>query len=899
MADIGYNQGIADVMPQTQAPDDYQNVQSKVGAAVSGFGDAAADTAKFFGTVAADNAFNEYQDVTTKILRGDPNKTTIGPDGQPVQDTGYYGLQGRAALDARPQVQQQLDDALKEIEGGLRTPQQLAQFESYSRRYRASTFTDIGNHANTEAQGWYKQVNGISAQNAIDAISSQPLDTATVLTSAADLTNAYTKQAQIDGATPGDPIWQEAILRARQDAFKAQVRGVGATDPSRAVNMLQKSQALAGTDYPTLYSDLKNRADAQDALSLATGATTGAVGKVTQDYAASLANPAQPIYRTAVTEMPGGMSPNALARTVQIESNGHADVVNASGHTGLGQFSAATWKLFGAGGDPKNPDDAIRAIQRYAVANSNYLTPRLGREPTDAELYLAHQQGPRGAALLLTHPDASAVSLLGRDAVIRNHGTASMTAAQYAAMWTRRFNAATPGNIVTGTDPVAPRQSFAPTTVAGGPAGPQSVPAGGIPASPDDVGRPAAPVPLAPLPSGNDRGSASASPDGVPNVAPASAPPLSSKAAAFQAIAASDASPEVKQRAYALASQQLATQAAMDDATAAQRRQLNDQAANGYMTQILKPGADISGLMGQVAEDQSLDWQTKQSLSSAIISHAGESVSAASAVYGPGFFSLYQQVTAGSDSPSRVSDVGTILRRAGQGGDLTLVGAQKLIDVLGQMKRSPDDAAINTTKTSLLAYAKSKISADTTGMPLVPGMAMLHDAQGEMLFNSRFVPKFEAAYDKWVGAGKNPWEFLTQENVDKLATGVRSPHEMAMAKLMAQQTGIDASQLQAPPAPAGIDEDSWHVVVNLPPIIAAGKPISMDGWSKALQLLVAQPTRTQVDHLNRAMGPDAAFDAQSILDALGVPIRDPASPDDRQNILLPLTGAAANVEHAP
>lgn len=64
----------------------------------------------------------------------------------------------------------------------------------------------------------------------------------------------------------------------------------------------------------------------------------------------------------------------------------------------------------------------------------------LGREPTQGELYLAHQQGLGGAIKLLTNPTANAIDLLGRKQVKLNGGNESMNAISFARMWTKKFD---------------------------------------------------------------------------------------------------------------------------------------------------------------------------------------------------------------------------------------------------------------------------------------------------------------------------------------------------------------------------------------------------------------------------------------------------------------------------
>ena len=627
------------------------------------------------------------------------------------------------------------------------------------------------------------------------------------------------------------------------------MQAIAATDPSMALCILKEKQAIAGVDYEPLYNALRDKADRQDGLDLS-ASVLGRQQAVTSAAAAtSITNPAQPVYRQAVTDIPGGMSTTALARTVQLESGGDAGIVNASGHKGLGQFSAATWAAFGGGGDPTSSTDSINAIQRYAAANSKYLTPILGRPPTDAELYLAHQQGPEGAAKLLANPNVSAATLIGEKAVTQNGGTAGMTAGQFTTMWAHKFN---------GTVPISATPS------------PQNIPAN-------------APAPfVSPQAAAGEPAPVSAAP-AAPQANPLPGESLSDKASAYQAIEASNLSPQAKQYAYENVNRQLAAQQIADDANTAQRKQQSDLAAGGYMTQILSAGP-TPDLLAKIAQDPKLTWETKESLTNAARGHAEESASGATAAYGPGFWKAYQQVSAPAGDPSRVSDVAAILGRAALGGDLTLAGAQKLVTVMGQNTRSTDDAQTNVALKGLIDGEKSKMSFQQIGDVQGP-----KDPKGEQIFETRFVPKVMGAYDQWIKAGKDPWQFLTQDNFDKLANGLRSPKEMALAKL--QATG-DTSQSQLPPAPQGVDEDGWKLALNVPTLLKNGSPRSIQNWAAALTALQTSPTPDVIKQFDEHYAASGVT-AKDMLDVMGVAPQASVSPDDRWTAAKPEEAPAA------
>ncbi len=172
---------------------------------------------------------------------------------------------------------------------------------------------------------------------------------------------------------------------------------------------------------------------------------------------------AQPTLMTQA-ENAYGLPTNYLGRTAQIESGGWANASNPSGAAGLFQFVPSTWAKYGApGASPLNPQAATVAAARLAADNSATLTKALGRPPTGAEFYLAHQQGAGGAAALLANPNAPAASLVGARAVVSNGGTPNMTAGQFAGMWERKFNGQGGGNFsLSGPSPMGQGVSMPP-----------------------------------------------------------------------------------------------------------------------------------------------------------------------------------------------------------------------------------------------------------------------------------------------------------------------------------------------------------------------------------------------------------------------------------------------------
>lgn len=142
----------------------------------------------------------------------------------------------------------------------------------------------------------------------------------------------------------------------------------------------------------------------------------------------------------AAVEQQYGLPAGYLGRTAHIESRGNPLAQNErSSAGGLFQFIDRTARQYGLE-NRFDPVQATDAAARLARDNAAHLSRVLGRPPTGAELYLAHQQGAGGASKLLGNPNARAVDIVGADAVRLNGGHAGMTAGEFANLWLGKFD---------------------------------------------------------------------------------------------------------------------------------------------------------------------------------------------------------------------------------------------------------------------------------------------------------------------------------------------------------------------------------------------------------------------------------------------------------------------------
>lgn len=230
-----------------------------------------------------------------------------------------------------------------------------------------------------------------------------------------------------------DQLTRDTAFKASQSAIVT-AQQAGWIDPLKASELRQKQ----AESWPLAYlATLPPRARAAILAPAGSGVASAPLGP---GVSAAVAQAAKAHGEDAET----------LARTIQIESGGDPGVVNpSSGAFGLIQAIGSTAQHLGIN---KNSTVAEQANAGAVLQSENRaaLTKGLGRGPTPAEIYLAHQQGAEGAMALISFPDKNAVQALADGAgvpleqakasIIGNGGTLDMTAGQFAGMWQKRFD---------------------------------------------------------------------------------------------------------------------------------------------------------------------------------------------------------------------------------------------------------------------------------------------------------------------------------------------------------------------------------------------------------------------------------------------------------------------------
>ena len=326
--------------------------------------------------------------------------------------------------------------------------------------------------------------------------------------------------------------------------------------------------------------------------------------------------------------------------------------------------------------------------------------------------------------------------------------------------------------------------------------------------------------------------------------------PYALRDVAYRNVMTSDQPDQVKQVAFREINRDFAEATIAAEADAKAKADANDAAVKDYVTQIIKPGGATQQMIEQMANDPRLKGSTLESLYSFAVSKGGLEDPAQ---FGPKYAETYQRILAPPGDPNRINDATDILRMGIPGGGLSGTGVQKALQIFTESRKDPDQASVNQTKSSLLQYAKSKLSFDQE--MLFPGVKPLADPKGVQAFDAVFVPRFEAAYDAWVKGGKNPFEFLTQDNIDKLMQGIRSKAQMQMDKISASDTATGEKTEQAlPPKPEGVEDATWQEIMQARPLSPTGRPVSPGNWWSALRTLRQNPTPDNIKYFNEEFG---------------------------------------------
>lgn len=197
-----------------------------------------------------------------------------------------------------------------------------------------------------------------------------------------------------------------------------------------------------------------------------------------------------------------------------------------------------------------------------------------------------------------------------------------------------------------------------------------------------------------------------------------------------------------------------------------QTKEQVEQTSGAYLTKIMNNQFD--GILDAIKSDPVLskDPKAQYYLHKAAEQEQEASSKGMAKTYGEGFDQAIKDV-----SEHKLTEYVDALKLLSEK-KLTPSGLQIVKSAMIDIRKDPTTAGVVNTKAHMLAEAKRYLSYEDAS-----DQYSLKDPIGLKIFNERFVPMFEQKFEQWVKDGKDPFDFLKQENVEGMYKGLRSPEQ--------------------------------------------------------------------------------------------------------------------------
>lgn len=347
---------------------------------------------------------------------------------------GLLTKKGQNALGAPQEVDKFFNDLQKQYDGRTDLNPAIRQLINKQLLEQRSRYLDVAKRHQLQEYTTYKT-------NTIDtAIKSNVNDIALNYLDDKEFQKKADENFQLLQSLATSEGWDEKKLAYEKTRAYSQMRGVqiesmiDSNDPNKIIlagQVFNEAMALGQIKDAEVISNVSKKLKSI----LPAAAAQQRYAMMKQSVAGN-----ENIRKAATIAGMNGIDPEYAAKVALIESRGIANAQNPkSSAGGIFQFTDGTAQRYGLM-DKMDVSASSVAFVKMTQNNIAYLRKAIGREPTGAELYMAHQQGEGGAAQLLKNPMRLAVNVVGRDAVINNGGTEDMTAADFTALWQRKYD---------------------------------------------------------------------------------------------------------------------------------------------------------------------------------------------------------------------------------------------------------------------------------------------------------------------------------------------------------------------------------------------------------------------------------------------------------------------------
>lgn len=437
MAQIPYSGGVPSVEPAPTPPSDYQHIEAtpqdfgaQVGQAEQQFGAQAEEAGTFYASVAATHAANDFLDYSDKLLHGDPND----PSNQ-----GLLNLKGSDAMRAYPQVAQQIEAHRKEVMAGL-NPLAQQEFQRQTLYLARWAMNSAGQYARQQQDVWAaagaKAQEDLTTRQIGTAAMQGDVPTLDVLRNR--MRDAYVKQAESRlGTGLSDEMKTDLVAQADAAWTSNQVRALAHSDPLKASKVLDANASLLpGPIYDQLKREVGGSANIAIGNQMLGDARAGTGPHVGGGTTGAMIAGGAIASKIADNAPEFGVKPDLALRTAAIESKMGQ---NVGSRGNIFQLGSNEWAEAG-GGDMADPDKQIANGLKWLARTRDGMSAALGREPTDEEIYLGHQQGVAGATALIQNPNTPAGQLVAPQNIRANGGDPNAPASVFVQHWQQVYD---------------------------------------------------------------------------------------------------------------------------------------------------------------------------------------------------------------------------------------------------------------------------------------------------------------------------------------------------------------------------------------------------------------------------------------------------------------------------
>lgn len=363
----------------------------------------------------------------------------------------FSQLSGRDAVDALPQFKSDIQDVQKQALAQAPSLQEKARLSQSLRYLTDAYYRYATNHSDQQFQVYQKTTanNGISNYGNQAGIAYLNGDMQGFQRNLNNQDNEVRNFVEAQGTHDPDLI-NAAVVQQRGKTLRFIIESKADTDPNAASELFQKyADQMDPASRLAVMNKLRPMLQQQNfriGADIATGKQPGP-------------GPFQGAEKGA------GVPTGYISRVIHIESGGNPNARTGS-NVGLVQGDAAWNAKYGVT-DPGSVSQASSALVREAADNRPALANVLGRNPTAAELYLAHQQGLAGATALFANPDKPAWETIRRfyksDGIAKQAiwgnmtpqmkaqfqgGVDQVTAGDFAKLWGAKYNMQSESSVV-------------------------------------------------------------------------------------------------------------------------------------------------------------------------------------------------------------------------------------------------------------------------------------------------------------------------------------------------------------------------------------------------------------------------------------------------------------------